>query len=66
MEMPEGWNTLKKWDEETEFGKSWTLKDGLEIMKEMAEALEDAYHEQPGTRNPTKVEIVLKKFKEWK
>lgn len=68
--MPEGYKRIvKDYTKELHLDEgqaSVILEDILPLMKEMAEALEEAYQEQVGTCSPTKVEITLKKFKEWK
>jgi len=86
MEMPEGWKKLKYQCSETnpicrsglQYGSGLTVNEAepaLDLMKEMAEALEKvqaiAEMTMPnGTVTPTPlyddVTPILKKFKEWK
>lgn len=79
MEMPEGWNDLHKYSEamiftqriygksrKDDIDKQIDLKFAVNLMKEMAEALEEIemwapkIYENPPWKSP------LKKWREWK
>lgn len=64
MEMPEGWKrTYNEWNSHDPYFKG--RHKALDLMKEMAEALE--YPEKIGfIVKDTPIEAALKKFKEWK
>lgn len=77
MNMPEGWKVLKEGDYafvNPNTGSVSRFNDTLDLMKEMAEALEYYANWEKHCRDvgrggagvPTKVEKVLQKFKEWK
>lgn len=75
MEMPEGWKLLDKiTNEPTNKGActGWPKKDArkyLDLMEEMAEALETANIHIGGPNGEIsfpKVKEALQKFKEWK
>lgn len=70
MDMPKGWEKLK--NSKVSFCGELIpvcklMDDAANLMKEMAEALDDAvtYAQNEGAELPT-VEKALKKFKEWK
>lgn len=77
MEMPEGFEILKKFED---YNWQYRVKEALQLMKEMAEALEQSIgliesewgpiseEEKSGKidRGGSKPFIALKKFKEWK
>lgn len=75
MEMPEGWKrlmmknsdgVLMKTDKKAMFlYKDKDIWDVLDLMGEMAEALEEA-NAEGGLYCRRQIETVLKKFKEWK
>lgn len=60
MEMPEGWNRLKEFTDYDEW-----LPEALDLMKEMAEALEKCV-ESPDPNIFMPAGRALHKFKEWK
>lgn len=60
MEMPEGWRKLAN-----DFNAE-RLAFAMQLMKEMAEALEDTCRSQPDKVNWVKANQVLDKFSEWK
>ena len=76
MEMPEGWKDSIKVLEDRGFAADGVphdsdlemIREGLLLMREMAEALEEAsYRMKPA--DETEIDAVgnaLKKFKEWK
>lgn len=82
MEMPEKWNRLVDLGRAFEyFGDDYNIpKQASELLKEMAEALEEIrksgtkeeYFPEEGTHdvcmnsNATKARDILNKFKEWK
>ena len=76
MEMPEGWKRLKvlcKSERDMHFETGHAARDALDLMKEMAEALEKGleYEDCPPEGNckiygHDEMRAVLKKFKEWK
>lgn len=67
MQMPEGWEILRKVDQ---YDFQFRTVEALNLMKEMAEALNAAVHRiEHGTfytHDLSYLKEVQKKFKEWK
>lgn len=69
--MPEGWKRVANYEVELDYDvlDKQFLDQAADLMKEMAEALEEAVINVEGINGPmpfNKAAIVLKKFKEWK
>lgn len=67
MEMPEGWKRMAEWTDDADGEDVQWL---LDLVLEMAEALDEEIEKYPqsqdGTRSATKAVHVMMKFKDWK